>query len=216
MQGIFSNPIRKVLTVLALSLFSIAAVAADFKEGKHYEVLAQPVKQLDKNKIEVVELFWYGCVHCFKFDPIVTKWATQQKDDVNFLHSPAMWNKRMALHAQAFYAAKALGKFEDLHVPLFTALNVERKRLANEDELADLFAQHGVPKDKFKKAFNSFGVTSSVSRADARARSYGIKGTPELVVAGKYRISSSMAGGQAEMLKVADFLIEKERTERTQ
>jgi thiol:disulfide interchange protein DsbA len=200
----------KVMMSLVL-LLPMLATAAAYEAGKHYEELADPVRQRDANKIEVVELFWYGCVHCFKFDPVLSQWVKKQADDVDFWHSPAMWNKRMSIHAQAFYTAQALGIFEKIHVPFFTALNVERKKLDDIDELAAFFAQYGVDQAKFKKTFNSFGVTSSVARADARARSYKISGTPEMVVAGKYRISSTMAGSQAEMLKVAEFLIAKER-----
>ena len=120
----------------------------------------------------------------------------------------------MAVHAQAFYAAQALGVLEKLHGPLFAALNEERKKLDNEDELAAFFAAHGVKEADFRKMFNAFAVESSVKQADARARSYGITGTPELVVNGTYRISGRAAGSPAEMLKVADFLVERERAAR--
>ena len=97
---------------------------------------------------------------------------------------------------------------------LFQAINVDRKRLASEQELAALFAAHGVSAEDFSKAYNSFGVGSQVRQALARAKAAKIGGTPEMMVAGKYRISTRKAGGQANMLKLASFLIEKERAER--
>lgn len=207
-----SGIVAAVLLVFStLSCAQETDSATNFQAGIHYTVLDQPVRTRDNKKIEVVELFWYGCPHCYHFEPLINNWKKKQSDDVDFWRSPAMWNARMKVHAQAFYTAKALGVFDQLHSPLFTALVVERKRLDSPAELADLFAAYGVDREKFKDTFNSFGVTSQVKQADARARSYHIEGTPELIVNGKYRISAGKAGGQQEMLDVADFLIDKER-----
>ncbi|MBK8992300.1 MAG: thiol:disulfide interchange protein DsbA/DsbL [Gammaproteobacteria bacterium] len=205
------------LAVLLLSMpFALAAqeAAPKYVEGTHYVRLAQPVRTADPSRIEVTEVFWYGCIHCFHLEPLVNDWKKALKPDVDFQRSPAMWNQTMAVHAQAFYAAQALGVLEKLHGPLFAALNEERKKLDNEDELAAFFAAHGVKEADFRKMFNAFAVESSVKQADARARSYGITGTPELVVNGTYRISGRTAGSPADMLKVADFLVERERAAR--
>ncbi|GAB3111089.1 thiol:disulfide interchange protein DsbA/DsbL [Aestuariicella hydrocarbonica] len=210
----------RVMAAIFALMFSLVACAADkapaaYQAGTHYTVLETPVRTMDPSKIEVTEVFWYGCGHCFKFEPMVHQWSEKLPGDVDFERSPAMWNALMEVHARAFYVAKALGVFDQVHQPLFNALNLERKRLGNVDELADFFADFGVDKDKFEKAYASFGVASQVKQADARARSYKITGTPEIVVDGKYRISARQAGGQAEMLKVADYLVAKIRDERS-
>lgn len=211
----------RIVVALVGLLVSLAACAdsqapAKYQAGTHYTVLDNPVRTADADKIEVTEVFWYGCSHCFHFEPLVKTWKAKLADDVAFVRSPAMWNKPMELHARAFYTAKALGVLEQLHEPLFEAMNVRKQRLADEAEISALFVANGVEADKFAKAFNSFGVTGQVRQADARARSYRITGTPELVVDGKYRISTKAAGGQQQMLDVADFLIEKIRAERAQ
>ncbi|WP_233709881.1 thiol:disulfide interchange protein DsbA/DsbL [Pseudomaricurvus albidus] len=210
----------RVMAAIFALMFSLAACADEqaaapaFKEGTHYVELDNPVRTKDPSKIEVTEVFWYGCGHCFQFEPIVHQWSEKLPADVAFVRSPAMWNGAMEVHAHAFYVAKALGILDEVHQPLFNALNLERKRLANVDELADFFAQYGVDKETFEKTYKSFGVTSQVKQADARARSYKITGTPEVVVNGKYRISARMAGGQKQMLDVADFLVAKIRDEQ--
>jgi thiol:disulfide interchange protein DsbA len=204
--------VKKSIMMLLSFVMLIPSVAmAEYEAGKHYAVIEQPVRTQNSSKIEVAEVFWYGCIHCFKFEPAIKKWKANLAEDVVFVPTPAQWNKRMSIHAQAYYTAEALGVLEKVHEPLFKALNVERKKLASESELADFFEAYGVDKETFEKTFNSFGVNSAVARADARTRGYKITGTPELVVQGKYRISASMAGGQEEMLKVADYLIAKER-----
>ena len=117
----------------------------------------------------------------------------------------------MRLHAQAFYAAQALKVLDKVHTPIFVTMNVERKRLNTPESIAELFADYGVDKDKTLKTLKSFGVLSQVRQADARARSYKIGGTPEVIVNGKYRVSGKMVGGQQQMIGVINYLIEKER-----
>jgi thiol:disulfide interchange protein DsbA len=107
-----------------------------------------------------------------------------------------------------------LNILDDVHEPIFNALNIEGKRLANEKSLGAFFSDFGVDADTFKKTYNSFGIVSQVKQANARARAYGIQGTPEIIVDGKYRVSSSLAGSQEGMLKVTDFLVEKIRKEK--
>lgn len=184
---------------------------ADYVAGQHYTVLEQPVRTRDPSKIEVVEVFWYGCVHCFHFEPLINTWDKALPADVDFWTSPAMWSENMEVHARIFYTADRLGVLQKIHGPLFKAMIDGKKPMVDPKEIEDFFAGFGVERDKFKKVFNSFGVSSLVKQANARARSYRITGTPEMVVNGKYRIDAKMAGGQAEMLKVADYLIARER-----
>lgn len=200
------------VAMLAMQLATLSAQAQDdnYVAGEHYDVISPAIRG-SSDKIEVTEFFWYGCGHCYNFEPQLSQWKKGLADDVVVKGSPAMWNGLMEIHAKAFYAAEALGVLDKMHMPLFQAINVDRKRLADEDELADLFAANGVSREDFSKAYNSFGVGSQARQANARARAAKITGTPELMVAGKYRISTRKAGGQANMLKIADFLIEKER-----
>lgn len=200
-----------IIAGLFIALLPVANGADNFVAGQHYEVLEQPVRTRDKTRVEVVEVFWYGCSHCYKFEPLAAAWKKTAAADVDFWQSPAVWNNNMKTHAKMFFTAKALGVLDKVHMPIFTAMNIEGKRLANPKEIAALFAGYGVDKAKFEKTFNSFSVNSQVNQADARARSYKITGTPEIVVNGKYRVSARQAGTQAKMLEVVDFLIEKER-----
>ncbi len=203
------------MATVALMAGSSMGIAQDgdkqYAAETHYDVITPPIRTSDPAKIEVVEFFWYGCGHCYTFEPVIGQWKKNLSDDVDFQGSPAIWNKPMELHARAFYTAQVLGVSDKLHLPIFQAMNVDRKPLGSERDIATLFADHGVAVEDFNKAFNSFGVTSQVNQANARARSAKITGTPELMVNGKYRVSTRKAGSQAEMLKIVDFLVEKER-----
>lgn len=199
------------LLPLAINIGTATAQSKQYKAGTHYEVLETPVRTSDPKRIEVAEVFWYGCSHCFTFEPMVSTWASQLPEDVNFIHSPAIWHKSMELHARAYYTAKALKALNSVHMAIFNAMNLKKNKLASKEAIGKIFVAQGVDLDKFNKTFDSFGVVSATKQADARQRSYGIKGTPEMVVNGKYRINAKMAGGQGGMLKVADYLIGKER-----
>ncbi|MEM1143422.1 MAG: thiol:disulfide interchange protein DsbA/DsbL [Pseudomonadota bacterium] len=206
--------VRTAISLFAMLPLLLAGMAnswaEEYVEGEHYDLIS-PVIRGSSEKIEVTEFFWYGCGHCYTFEPQLSQWKKSLPDDVVLKGSPAMWNPLMKVHAQAFYTAEALGVLDKVHMPLFQALNIDRKRLGSELELAAIFTANGVSGEDFKKAFNSFGVGSQVRQADSRARAAKISGTPEMMVAGKYRINTRAAGGQAEMLKVVDYLIEKER-----
>ena len=203
------------LTLLApLALWAVAPGAAaqeDYVEGKDYELITPAVRTADPDKIEVAEFFWYGCGHCYTFEPVLNQWKKALPEDVDFQGSPAIWNAKMEIHARAFYTARLLGVLDTLHPVIFQAMNVDRKRLSSEEEIKELFTANGVAAEDFDKAFNSFGVTSQVRQANSRARAAKITGTPALMVNGKYHISTRQAGSQAGMLKVADYLIAKER-----
>lgn len=208
--------VKKMVTIVAAVsalVVSFSALAQQsYEAGKDYAVLETPVRTRDANKVEVVEVFWYGCGHCYNFEPIIKGWKETIADDVDFYRSPAMWGGPMKLHAQAYYAALALKVLDKVHTPLFVTLNVERKKLNTPESIAELFADYGVDQDKTLKTLKSFGVLSQTRQADARARSYKITGTPEVVVNGKYRVSGKMAGGQQQMIAVINYLIEQERS----
>lgn len=182
-----------------------------FTAGEHYIVLDKPLATRDSSKIEVVEMFSYGCPHCYEFEPLVKEWGKQQSSDIDFWYFPAVWRKSMKLYAGAFYAAHQLNVADEVHVPLFTAIVIDQKSIRNESDLANYFAKHGVDKKAFTEAFNSTAVENQVKQAEARTRSYKPVGVPEIIINGKYRIDRMRAGGLAEMIAVADFLINKER-----
>lgn len=188
-----------------------SAAGQKYVAGTHYEVLDTPVRTSKPDKIEATEVFWYGCSHCYTFESAIIPWSKTLAEDVNFVKSPAVWHPSMALHARAFYTAKALGVLDTLHSIIFQEMNLRKNKLANESAISKLFVDNGVDAEKFKNTFNSFGVNSAVQQAESRQRGYQITGTPEMVVNGKYRVTARMAGSQAGMLKVVDYLIDQER-----
>ena len=205
-----------LITVVAILVSPAQAQApSKYVEGTHYQRIVTPIKTRNNDKIEVMEVFWYGCPHCSQFRPMFEAWKKQQGADVAIDHSPAMWNKPMIAHAHMFYTAKAFRIQEKMHKEIFDAMHLNKKRLTSKKEIYTLFEKHGISEEDFNKTFDSFGIKSQVQQASARARGYGITGTPEVVVNGKYRISGRMTGSQGEMLKVASYLIEKERRENS-
>jgi thiol:disulfide interchange protein DsbA len=207
--------LKNLIVSLSLLVFApLLATAQTYVEGENYDLISPAVRTADPARIEVVEFFWYGCGHCYNFEPLITAWKKTLADDVVFNGSPAIWNKPMELHARAFYTAQVLGVLDKMHPVLFQAMNVDHKKLATEEEIQELFVANGVAAEDFSKAFKSFGVSSQVNQASARAKAAKITGTPALMVDGKYHVSTRKAGSQADMLKVSDFLIEKERAAR--
>jgi thiol:disulfide interchange protein DsbA len=208
--------IKQLLLAFSLLVLGMSAIAAEdaaksYAEGTDYDLITPPVRAVDPGKIEVAEFFWYGCGHCYQFEPNLQAWEKTMPKDVSFRRIPAIWQERMELHAKAFYTAEALGVLDKMNAVLFQAMNVDRKPLASQAEIAALFAANGVAEADFNKAFTSFGVSSQVRQAVATAKAAQITGTPALMVNGKYHVSGRKSGTQADMLKVVDFLIEKER-----
>ncbi len=212
-----SLQLRSLLFLFALlPVFSCYAeekpMLEPFIAGTHYEVLPAPVRTEDPNKIEVAEFFWYGCSHCYEFEPSVNAWSKKVAKDVNFVRVPVTFFGDSAVqHAKMYYTAKQLNKLDKLHESFFTAMHVGKQTLANKDEIGKLFLQQGVDMNTFKKTFDSFSTDSLTKLAQAKTNGSKITGTPEVVVNGKYRVSTRLAGSFPQMLKVVDFLIEKER-----
>ncbi len=198
--------------VLLLLLVTVSARAADFQEGVHYQRLPVPVETKDANRVEVVELFSYACIHCKNFDLTLEAWRGEQADDVLFRRVPAIFNKTWKLLAQAFYAAEVLGIGEKVHQPMFRALHDQGVNLGNPSLLAALFQEvAGVVPSEFTQVFNSFSVRSRVQQAEAHGRAYRVTGVPTLIVDGIYRIDGKMAGNNTKMLEIVDFLIAERR-----
>ncbi|MDD9891185.1 MAG: thiol:disulfide interchange protein DsbA/DsbL [Gammaproteobacteria bacterium] len=200
-----------LLVLMPVALASYGQIER-YVAGTHYVEIANPVNTNDASRVEVIEAFWYGCSHCFRFEPLITNWEENKPDDVDFVRFPAMWNNLMKIHAQVYYAAEALDAVDVLHEHIFNAINVERNMLQNESQIADLFAEHGVSEEDFDRTFNSFSVRTKVNQAERRMQDYGIRSTPNMIVNGKYLIATSEnVRTQQEMLEVVDFLVEKER-----
>ncbi|WP_225775680.1 thiol:disulfide interchange protein DsbA/DsbL [Pseudomonas sp. Marseille-Q5115] len=198
--------------VMALaSLFGVAAHADDIQAGKQYTVLESPVPVAQPGKIEVVELFWYGCPHCYAFEPTINPWIEKLPADVHFIRIPAMFGGIWDVHGQMFVTLEAMGVEHKVHTAVFDAIHKEHKMFKTPEEMADFVATQGVDKAKFLETYNSFAVKGMVVKYKKLAVDYGVTGVPTMIVNGKYRFDLGSSGGPEETLKVADTLIEKER-----
>jgi thiol:disulfide interchange protein DsbA len=210
------NALTKSLVSLVLLFSGAALVSAQpalFIEGTHYEALDEPVRTADPNKIEVTEVFWYGCPHCYEFEPLLESWVSKLPSDVMFVRSPGMWDDLMKTHAQIYYTAQELKVFDKIHSVAFNEIHQKRNYLQTPEAIREMFVAQGVDGAAFDKAWASFQVNSGVRQAETRMREYGVRGVPNLIVNGKYRITTGDAvRTQADMLKVVDFLVAKERS----
>lgn len=176
-----------------------------------YEPIEPPVTaDVAADRVEVVELFWYGCPHCYRLLPLMERWLEEKPDGVTFRRVPAILRPEWALHARAYYVADALGEIDRIHGPLFDAIHLGRQPLNSENALEAFFVDQGVSRERFRAAWRSFAVETKVRQARALTRRYGITGTPAIVINGKYRTDSGMAGSYANLMRTLDELVARE------
>jgi thiol:disulfide interchange protein DsbA len=200
--------------LMLLPLAAVAQAQETFQAGKDYAVLDYPLPAEDNAKIQVTEVFWYGCPHCYHFKPMIEAWEKKLPKDVNFSLMPAPFGGVWNTDAQAFYTAKALGVLDKVHDDLFDALARDHRPIKDEASFAKFFAHYGVKPEDFRKAWGSFGVHAKIQQATSVVRTAQISGVPTVLVDGKYKVDAEMAGSQENMLKVINYLIEKTREAR--
>ncbi len=206
------------LSTLAIGTLAMGnpAMADAPKLGTEFDAVTQPISTENPAKIEVMEIFWYGCIHCYQMETPLNAWVKKLPSDVYFKRMPGLPNPSWAPMAKAFYAMETLGVGEKLHTPLFEAVH-KQKTLNPTDEKAAIdwvTKQSGLDKLKVEQAFKSFTINTNLNRAAQIFRNSGATGVPSLVIDGKYITSSTMVGGNEQALKVADYIIDNVRKDK--
>jgi len=206
---------KKFLAILMLTLSTLAFADAP-KVGTEFDAVAQPISTDNPAKIEVMEIFWYGCPHCYHMEEPLNAWVKKLPSDVYFKRMPGLPNPSWAPMAKAFYAMETLGVGEKLHTKLFEAIH-KQKTLNPTDEKAAIdwvTLQSGSDRLKVEQAFKSFTMNTDLNRAAQIFRASGATGVPTLVIDGKYITSATQAGGNEQALKVADYVIDNMRKDK--
>jgi len=191
-------------------LLPLTAMAKNYVAGTDYEVLSKPVQTLSGDKVEVLEFFWYGCPHCFKFEPSLSKWVKKLPSNTKFMRIPAPLNPKWMVHTKVFYALEIMGKGDLYHTAIFNAMHVKKQRLYTADKLIDFLVSQGVDRKLLTDTMNSFAVEMRARKAAQLSRAYQLHGVPMLAVNGKYLITGEKAGSYQNMLDIASYLIKKE------
>jgi thiol:disulfide interchange protein DsbA len=190
-----------------------ASAAVQLQQGVNYKLLqpAQPTS-VAPGKVEVVEVFWYACGHCYLLEPRLDAWNRNGRPaNAELVRLPATWNNVLKTHARVFYTMELLGKHE-LNPEIWREINVKGNRLDTPEKIESFFTSRGVSKADFQRAFASFAMDSKVAKAEDLNRRYKITGTPTIVVNGKYVTDVSMAGSEEKLFEVVNALVAKEST----
>jgi thiol:disulfide interchange protein DsbA len=187
--------------------------------GREYTVLspAQP-SNAPPGKVEVVEMFWYGCPHCNAFDPYLEKWKKHKAAYVEFVRVPVMWADIHRAHARLFYTLQALGKLDQLHTKVFDQIHQKGDELyfsgdpqATLDDEVKFAEANGISKADFVNAYNSFGVQTNLQKADDLGRRYKIDAVPTIVIDGKYESDVGRAGDEDRLIELINDLAASEK-----
>ena len=190
--------------------------------GRDYTLISPPQPTAGGKAIEVLEFFWYGCIHCYNLEPSLQAWLKRKPADVEFRPVPAAFDSSWLPLARAFYALEAMGVTAKYHEEIFTAIHRDKQKalLSDSRALADFLGGKGLDKQKFLDTYNSFAVNGRTQRTIDLTRTYDIPGTPALVVNGKYLTSPSMMVtpdnkiSYERFFQVLDQLIAQARKER--
>lgn len=201
---------QKILLTLLMALSIFVQAEDDYTAEIDYVVLDKPVKTITGDKIEVRELFWYYCPHCYNLEPTLNVWVKKLPDNAQFVRQPAMFAKRWLNGAIFYFVLEELGLVDKLHEPLFNAIHLQNIPFNDMDDFVDWLVENGVDAASAQAALKSFSVRIKVNKAKLNTVKYQAKGVPVLVINGKYWTDARHAGSQVRMLKVADYLIQKE------
>lgn len=205
----------RLSTLLALLSLLCAALPAqavdDFDILGQYERVSPPQAAGDAQSVEVLEVFWYKCPHCYRFLPYMQAYEADKPDHVTVRRMPAVLAEDWRVQARAFYAASSMGALDRLHGPLFDAVHQGGRSMDEPEQVKRLFLDLGVEEAEFDRHYRGFSVDAQVRKAEQLTRAYGVNGVPTLIINGRYRTSGALAGSFERALEVAAVLVEMER-----
>jgi thiol:disulfide interchange protein DsbA len=206
------------LLILGLAIFLAAPTAqaqpAAYQEGLHYfEIEQAPVRS--SGEMELVEAFSYLCTHCNTFEPYINNWVKRKPENVEFRRIPVIFGRQSwELYARGYVTAEMMGIVEETHGAMMDAIWKEKNIMRDMSQLAEFYGKFGVEAGEFEATAKSFAVDAKMRKDQRLVQSYLVRGTPTLVLNGKYRIAGSEAVPNYEvMLDVVDFLIAAETAE---
>ena len=202
---------RKAFSFLLAALLVAPAIAAAQPKYEYTELKPPQPVETDGKKIDVVEFFWYGCIHCYNLEPAIESWSKKLPPDVQFRRIPAIFNARWAHDAAIFYAFEALGVLDKVHRPFFDAIHKDHLRTDDPQALDDWLQKHGIDPKKFNETLKSFGVQSKTRRAAQLTGAYKIDGTPAMAVQGRYTVSADQGRTREGMLQAVDQVVDMVR-----
>jgi thiol:disulfide interchange protein DsbA len=203
------TPYLKKFSKLFLIAFFAVSVSAEYKLGRDYRLIDNPLPVKKDGIVEVTESFWYGCAHCYSFEPSINAWKNKQSEDTKLIKMPITWGPIHQLHAALFYTIEALKLDPTTHSAVFVTIHKEGNFLQNPKAIQKFLTGFGVAPEVTAQYLESFTVKQKVNRGIKYAKQLKITSVPMLVVDGTYVIESK--GSFAQMLKVADHVIELQR-----
>jgi thiol:disulfide interchange protein DsbA len=207
---------RFLFLLLACTTLTATAQPRESVEGVHYQPLPKEVPTEGAvDKIEVREVFWYGCPECSTLEPMMTDWRDGVTGDLVFVRMPAVWNDLMALHAQIFYTGRALSVEDRINQAAFRAVQEQQNPLRTEGQIKDFFLENGITAEAFEGAWNSEDVTAAVQQARLRTGDYGIDKLPSVILNGRYKVThNAQVFNHTELNIAVNNLIRTLRDER--
>jgi thiol:disulfide interchange protein DsbA len=191
-----------------------ATAPAAAEVGKNYFLIEPPQPTASGDKVEVLEVFSYACVHCAHFQPYADEIRSKLPAYGQFNYMPAIFNDQWEAYARAYYTAQSLGLLDKTHQAMFDALHRDRRAFRSFDDIATFYGEHGADGEKFKQVATSFEVESKLSRSRSMVPKYGVDGTPSVIVGGKYRVTGASAGGYPQLVAIVQMLVEKAHKEK--
>jgi len=201
---------------LLLCIFGFTLIAfnanlqAEYKLGKDYQLIYNPLPVRQDGMVEVSEIFWYGCNHCYSFESTINNWDANKPDYVKFSKMPVTWSQIHQLHASLYHTIEALKLGKGAHTAVFTTIHKENNFLASQKSVVKFLSKLGVEEEKSKQYLNSFAVKQKVSRGIQVSKQLRITSVPMIIVDGKYMIVSKPS--RQEMLEVLDYVVELQKS----
>lgn len=214
MKRVFSRAFGFVLALFIVTgCVPESGQAGEFKENVDYKTISPAIPvQSPAGKVEVTELFWYGCPHCYHLEPTINKFLQKKPANVDFRRVPATLSPRWAFHARLFYVGQMLDPdgSKHVHTKIFEALQKQRRKIDNDNSLRNFFTSIGFSADQVNNALKSMELNAMMVRADEVGKLSKADSVPMIIINGKYLTSPSMVGSEEKLLQVIDYLIQRE------
>ena len=202
--------IKDTFGILFLAIFTIS-ICAEYRLGRDYSIVDNPLQVKKDGVVEVIESFWYGCGGCYSFEPAINDWASKQGADVSFKKMPVPWSDTHRLHAALYYTIDALELDPSTHSAVFVTIHKEGNFLGSPKRIQNFLRSFGVEPEITNQYLNSFTIKQKINRDAKHAKQLKISSTPMIVVDGKYIVEVRRGRSYQEMLNIVDHIVELQK-----